>query len=183
MIIGITGPIASGKTAIVDLLVQKEFSYFKLSEEVRDEAKSLGIPIERKALQDLGNAMREKFGNSYWAERIVKKIEPGKNCVIDGIRNAGEVDAFRKLKDFILIGVSAPVEKRLQWILTRNKDSDPKTLEEIKAIDARDRGVGEDAHGQQTEKCFSMAEVFISNEGTFEELMRKASETIEGLKC
>ena len=183
MIIGITGPLASGKTVLVDMLVQKGFAYFKLSAEVREEASKLGIPIERKALQDLGNAMREKFGNGYWAERVIRKLELGKNYVIDGIRNTGEVEAFRKLKDFILIGLDAPIEKRLQWILAKNKDSDPKTLEELKAIDARDRGIGEEAYGQQSEKCRQMADVLIMNDGTFEDLQRKASELLEGLKC
>jgi dephospho-CoA kinase len=183
MIIGITGPIASGKTVLVEMLIEKGFIYHKLSEEVRDEAKKLGIPIERKALQDLGNAMREKFGNGYWAERIIKKIGLGKNYVIDGIRNPGEVEAFKKLGSFFLIGVDAAIERRLQWILARNKDSDPKTLEEIKAMDARDRGVGEASHGQQSEKCYGMADVYISNDGTFEDLARKMSELLEELKC
>jgi dephospho-CoA kinase len=180
MIIGITGPIASGKTVLVEMLIEKGFIYQKLSEEVREEAKKLGVPIERKALQDLGNAMREKFGNSYWAERIIGRIEPGKNYVIDGIRNPGEVEAFKKLGSFFLIGVDAAIEKRLQWILARNKDSDPKTLEEIKAMDARDR---EASHGQQSEKCYGMADVYISNDGTFEDLARKMGELLEELKC
>lgn len=183
MIIGITGPIASGKTLIVDMLVKKEFEYFKLSGEVREEAKRQGIPIERKALQDLGNAMRERFGNGYWAERVISKMVPGKNYVIDGIRNVGEIEAFKKLEGFILVGLDAPVEKRLQWILARGKDSDPKNLEEIKAIDARDRGIGEGEHGQQSDKCREMAEVLIVNDGTFEDLQRKANDLIEGLRC
>ena len=183
MIIGITGPIASGKTVLVEMLIEKGFIYQKLSEEVRDEAKNIGVPIERKALQDLGNAMREKFGNGYWAERIIKRIEPSKNYVVDGIRNPGEVAAFKKLGNFFLIGVDAPVEKRFQWILARNKDSDPKTLDEIKAMDARDRGVGEAETGQQSAKCYEMADVFITNDGTFEDLARKMGDLLEEIKC
>lgn len=183
MIIGITGTLASGKSVIVDALVQKGFVYFKLSNEVREEAKKEGVPIERTALQDFGNVMREKFGYGYWAEKVIARMEPGKNYVIDGIRNVGEVEAFKKLNDFILIGIEAPIEKRLQWILARGKESDPKTLEEIKAIDARDRGVGEEEHGQQGDKCREMADVKIMNDGSFEDLVRKVTEVLEGLKC
>jgi len=183
MIIGITGPIASGKSVLVEMLIEKGFTYYKLSEEVREEAKKLGIFIERKALQDLGNAMREKYGNGYWAEKLAFKIFPGNKYVIDGIRNPGEIDVLKKLDNFVLIGVNAPIEKRLQWILSRNKDSDPKTIEEIKAVDARDRGVGESSSGQQSAKCYDMADICIQNDGTFEELAKKMSELLETLKC
>jgi dephospho-CoA kinase len=183
MIIGITGPIASGKSVLVEMLIEKGFVYHRLSDEVRDEAKKVGVAIERKALQDLGNAMREKFGNGYWAERLSKRMEQGKNYVIDGIRNPGEVDFLRKMGNFVLVGVNAPVEKRFQWILARNKDSDPKTLEEVKAMESRDRGVGEAEHGQQSLKCFDMADVYVMNDGTFEELAKKFSELLETIKC
>ena len=183
MIIGITGPIASGKSVMVDMLIERSFVYYRLSEEVREEAKKLGIAIERKALQDLGNAMREKFGNGYWAERVIKKMEPAKNYVIDGIRNPGEIEILKKLGNFSLIGIDAPVEKRLQWILARNKDSDPKTIDEIKAMDARDKGVGEQDHGQQSVKCYEMADAYIANDGTFEQLKEKVTDLLEEIKC
>jgi dephospho-CoA kinase len=183
MIIGITGPIASGKSVIIDMLIEKGFVYHKLSGEVRDEANKLGIPIERKPLQDLGNAMREKYGNGYWAERLVAKIVPEKNYVIDGVRNPGEIDVLKKLGNFILIGVNAPIEKRFQWMVTRNKDSDPKNFEELKAVDSRDRGAGEASSGQQSDKCYSLADVYIQNDGTFEELSKKVSDLLEDLKC
>ena len=183
MIIGITGPIASGKSVLVEMLIEKGFVYHRLSEEVREEAKNLGIAIERKALQDLGNAMREKYGNGYWAERLISKLIANKNHVVDGIRNPGEIDVLRKNNNFILVGVDAPIEKRFQWILNRNKDSDPKTLDEIKAIDSRDRGVGELNSGQQSGKCYEMADLYLHNEGTFEELSKKIAEMLENLKC
>lgn len=183
MIIGITGPISSGKNVIIDMLIERGFIGYNLSDEVREEAKKLGIPIERKPLQDLGNAMRLKYGNGYWAERIRDKAEEGKKYVVAGIRNPGEIDVFKKLGNFVLVGIDAPIEKRFQWIIARNKDSDPKNLDEIKAIDSRDRGVGEEGSGQQSSKCYEMADVFISNDGTFEELSAKVSDLLEDLKC
>ena len=181
--IGITGPIASGKSVLVDMLVERGFIYYKLSGEVRDEAKSLGIAIERKALQDLGNAMRLKYGEGYWAERVVAKMEKGKQYVVDGIRNPGEIAVLKKIPSFMLIGVDAPIEKRLQWIIARNKDSDPKNAEEIRAIDSRDRGVGEQSFGQQSAKCYDLADVYLKNDGTFEELSKKIGDLLEDLKC
>ena len=183
MIIGITGPIASGKSVFVDMLIERGFVYYRLSDEVREEAKKLEIPIERTALQNLGNAMREKFGNGYWAERLSKKMEQGKNYVIDGIRNPGEIESLKKLGNFVLIGVDAPIEKRFQWILARNKDTDPKALEEIKAMESRDRGAGEASHGQQSQKCYEMANAYVMNDGTYDDLTKKFLELLETIKC
>ena len=183
MIIGITGPIASGKSVLVEMLIEKGFAYYRLSDEVREEAKKLETPIERKALQDLGNIMRERYGNGYWAERLLLKIAPDKNYVIDGIRNPGEIEVLKKKGNFILIGVDAPLDERFKRILARNKDSDPKTLDEIKAIDARDRGVGESNFGQQSMRCYELADAYLNNDGTFEELSKKISELFEDLKC
>lgn len=183
MIVGITGPIASGKSILAEMLVERGFIRLTLSEEVREEARVRGIPIERTALQNLGNEMRSKHGNGYWALRLITKTQPNKNYVIEGIRNQGEVHELRKERNFILIGVTAPEELRLQWILKRTKDSDPKTLEGIRTIDARDRGKGEAAHGQQSEACFAMADAYIINNTTLEDLRLKAAELVEQLGC
>lgn len=183
MIVGIVGPIASGKNVLGEMLIEKGFVLLKLSVEVKEEVKMRGLPIERASLQDIGNEMRAKNGNEYWAERVIRKMEPGKNYVVDGIRNPGEIEALRKLSDFILVDVDAPIEKRLQWIIARNHDGDPKTIEDIKAIDARDMGIGEAEHGQQTSKCQSMADVHITNDGTLNELTEKLDEFLESIKC
>ena len=181
MIVGVTGPIASGKSILVGMLVEKGFIRMTLSEEVREELKKRVKEIERKALQDLGNEMREKHGNGFWARRLIEKMSPDKNYVIDGIRNPGEIEEFRKLRNFVLIGVDASIERRIDWIKARNKDSDPKTIEGIKAIDARDRGIGEAGHGQQVSACFDMADDYILNNTTLEDLRDKAAELVRQL--
>lgn len=181
MIIGITGPIASGKSILSEMLVEKGFIRMTLSEEVREEARISGIPIERVALQNLGNEMRLKRGRGYWAKRLIEKMKPEKNYIIEGIRNPGEIEELRNLRDFVLIGVTAPIEDRLKWIIARNKDSDPKTIEGIKAIDARDRGFGEGFAGQQTEACFAMADSYILNNTNLEDLKDKVASLVEEL--
>ncbi|MEK6892597.1 MAG: hypothetical protein AABX07_00155 [Nanoarchaeota archaeon] len=183
MIIGLTGPIASGKSLLAEMLEDRRFIRLTLSEEVREEARRKGLLIERKALQNLGNEMRVKYGNGYWAKRLLAKTEKGKNYVIVGIRNPGEIEELRKLRNFVLIGVDAPIEHRLRWILARDKDSDPKNLAGIKAMDARDRGVGEDVSGQQSEACFQMADRHIFNNTTLEDLREKAEQLVDELGC
>lgn len=181
MIIGVVGPIASGKSVLSDMLVSKGFIRYSFSNEVREEAKLRGIAIERRQLQDLGNKMREEFGRDYWAQRIIRKLEKGKNYVIEGIRNPGEIIALGRLPDFRLIAVDAPIEKRFQWIMIRQKDSDPASLEQVKKIDARDRGEGEDKNGQQVGASIEMANIKVMNDKTKEHLEKKIEKVLKKL--
>jgi len=174
MIIGVVGPIASGKNVFTEILVGNGFVVKNLSDEVRDEARARSLPIERKLLQDIGNELRVKNGNGYLAKRLLSKIDLSKNYIITGIRNPGEIEEFRKIREFKLIGIDAPIEKRFQWIIDRDKDSDPKDIEGIKAIDARDRGIGEEKSGQQVSICYDMADNFVFNDGTIEDLRKKS---------
>jgi len=179
MIIGITGPIASGKSEVARVLIDKGFIRHSLSDEVREEARKRGMPIERKVLQDIGNEMRKKEGLSYWAKRVVSKITTENNYIVDGIRNPGEIEELQKLGNFILIGVKAPMERRVEWIKERHKDSDPNTIEGITFIDSRDRGKGEEVAGQQVDACYEKIDLEIINDGSLEELRKKIEGIIE----
>ena len=177
-IIGLTGPKASGKGVIADFLKSKGFTYFSLSDIVREEARNRGLAnYTTKQLQDIGNELRLKFGNSVLADRIIEKISKSNNLlfVIDGIRNPAEVMSFKKAfnENFILISITASREKRFQFMLSRNRPSDPKTWEEFLKIDERDLGKDESPHGQQVKKCMQMADITIENNSTIQVLTQK----------
>ena len=96
MIIGLTGGMSCGKLSIVKFLEGKGFIGYTFSDVINDELNRLGIPVTRKSQQDLGNEMRNKFGAGFWAKKLAEKIHPGKNYVIDGIRNPAEIIELRK---------------------------------------------------------------------------------------
>src|SRR3989338_3983822 len=173
MIIGVVGPIASGKRVMIELLIENGFENLRVSNELKEEAKRLGVALDRKPLQDLGNELRKKYGVGYLAEKLAMKLDENKNYVIDSIRNPGEIEVFRRIPGFILVGFDAPLEKRLQWILLRNKFGDPKTEDEIKKMEARDRGEGEDSSGQQVGKCYDLADLKVYNDGSLDDLFIK----------
>ncbi len=171
MIIGITGRIASGKGVVSDFFKEKRFEYLSLSNEVREEANKRKIAHKRKALQDLGNTIREEEGSGALAKRAISKIKPKKNYIVDGIRNAGEVEELRKtFKDnFILISVDADLKKRWRNARKRAKKSDPKTFIEFIKADKRDFEENKE-NGQQVKKCMDMADYSLLNNSTILEL-------------
>jgi dephospho-CoA kinase len=184
MIIGLAGRIAGGKGVISEYFKEKGFEYLSLSQEVRDEAKKRGIALERKALQNLGNLMREEEGQGVLANRVINKIEKEKNYIIDGIRNSGEVEKLKEAfrEEFHLISVDAELEIRWRNAQNRGKESDPKTFEEFLEADKRDFEENLE-NGQQVKKCMSLADYSCLNNGTIEELREKLKSICEELKC
>ncbi len=185
MLIGLTGTKASGKGILADILKEKGFIYLSLSDAVREEAVKRGIvDYTIKQLQDIGNELREKYGNGVLARKIMEKFENGKNYVIDGIRNVGEIEEFRKANEkFVLIAVDAPQAVRFKRLLKRGRESDPKTWQDFLEMDKRDRGFSEGKSGQQVEKCMELADIKIYNDFNVEVLKEEIKKILRKLKC
>ena len=186
MIIGLTGTKASGKGIVAGILKERGFVYYSLSDIVREEAKRQGISnCNISQLQDIGNELREKYGNGILAKRILEKIEEGKNYAIDGIRNPEEVEELRKCKGhkFILIAVDAAPEIRFKRLIERKRESDPKNWQGFLEMDRRDRGTAEENSGQQVEKCIEIADIKIYNSSSIEALKNKIEKMLKDLKC
>ena len=178
MIIGITGRIASGKTEIAEFLKLRGFSYITLSQIVREEVKKRNIEVTRKSLQDIGNEIRKNEGAGGWVRRLLSMINPEEDWIIDGIRNPGEIVELRKLKNFVLISVDSPQERRYQRVLSRNKESDPKSWEGFLEADKRDFGEA-DPLGQQVGKCIELSDFHVDNDSTLENFYEKIYEIFE----
>ena len=172
MIIGLTGKNAAGKGELAKHLQGKGFSYFSLSDALRDEATRLGRDHSRDTLIKLGTEMRENYGNSVLAKKINEKVmklkkEGKKDFVIDSIRNPGEIKELRKNRGFILIGVHADTEIRFQRLLKRGRLGDARTFKEFKSHEARENN--NEGAGQQLDKCLEMVDRIIESNGTPEE--------------
>jgi len=174
MIIGLTGTKAGGKGVAANILKEKGFAYLSLSDIVREEAKSRGI--ENPTIfdfQDIGNDLREKEGTGALAKRAIAFFKFPGNLVIDGIRNPGEVEEFRKADEFFLIAVDALQEIRFKRLIERARQSDPKSWEDFLAMERRDMGLAEKTSGQMVGGCMEMADYLIFNTGSLEELKTK----------
>ena len=175
--LGIVGQIASGKGVVADYLKEKYgFQSFSLSFIVHQELRKRKIKnFTRHTLQDIGNNLRQTYGNDILARRAITYFNRLKSekIVIEGIRNPIEVEYLRTLANFTLLGVKAKRELRFQRVLHRNKSWDPKTWEDFLRVDQRDRGEKGVCSGQQVSKCLAMANFTITNNGTKEELYHR----------
>ena len=168
MLIGLTGRNAAGKGEVARYLQRKSFYYYSLSDAIRDEIRSRGDEPTRERLIIVGNELRQRYGSKILAERILEKIEDDKHYVIDSIRNPAEVDAFRAAKHFKLIRIEALADIRFQRILSRQRESDPKTFEEFIALENRE-AEGDDT-SQNLVKVELMADYSLANDGALDQL-------------
>ena len=176
MLIGLTGRNAAGKGEVARYLQTKSFYYYSLSDVIRDEIRSRGLQPTRDLLIAVGNELRQKYGANILAERVLERIEDDKHYVIDSIRNPAEVEAFRAAKHFKLIRVEAPQEVRFRRILSRRRESDPRTFEEFIELEKRE------AEGEETSqnlvKVGLMADHTLTNDGPLETLYPKIDELL-----
>ncbi len=166
MIIGLTGPMASGKSTVVDALKNQDFKYFTLSDIVREECANKGLEVVRDNLMATGQSLREEFGAGVLGARALKKIQnegENDNWIIDGIRNPAEVEELKKHSNFVLIANTAPEDLIVSRILSRKRSDDTLNEEAIRAKLRREMGEGEPPEGQQVQKCIDMADYVFEN--------------------
>jgi dCMP deaminase len=168
MLIGLTGRNAAGKGEVARYLQRKSFYYYSLSDVIRDEIRQRGEELTRERLIIIGNELRQRYGSSVLAERVLAKIEDDKHYIIDSIRNPAEVSAFRAAKHFKLIRIEAPPEVRFRRIVSRQRESDPRTFEEFVELENRE-AEGDDT-SQNLVKVELMADHALVNDGPLEKL-------------
>ncbi len=177
MIIGLTGKNAAGKGEAAAFLKDKSFYYYSLSDAIREELESRGIPITRDNLIEMGNELRERFGPDILAQRIMKKIDPNRNSIVDSIRNPAEIYALRSTGNFVLLNIDAPAMVRFERIRNRKRENDPQTLEAF-AEKERAESRNLSAHKQSVEECQALADISIENDGDLEELHKKVAAVV-----
>lgn len=182
-IIGITGAFGSGKSTAATFFELEGFKKIVLSSFLEEEAYKRGFnKITRKILQDIGNEWRKRYGIGILAKKAINVGSENTQAklVIDGIRNVGEIDEFRKNKQFILIAVIADRKVRFER-LSKLKRRESLTWELFQRLDRRDLGLGQRKTGLQVAQCIAMADVFIDNNGTKEEFMEKLENFLKNL--
>jgi dCMP deaminase len=180
MIIGLTGNNGAGKTEISRYLKDRGFEYHSLSDEIREEIRNRGREITREVLIEVGNEMRNLSGPGVLAERILKRLDPDRNYVVDSIRNPHEVEVLRRRKDFTLLAIEASQKLRFERSLKRSREGAAKTLAEFVAQEARELQ-SDIPTQQQLVATRALADLVVSNDGTVSDLHRQLDASLPRL--
>ena len=179
-VIGIVGLHGSGKTEVAKAFAEFDVSSVRMGDVVWEEIKRRGQEINEASVAAVANELREREGLGAIAKRCVPLIESrgkGKRAVVvDGIRGIAEVDEFRRSfgDSFHLLAIWANERIRYPRIASRGRADDAMSLESFRGKDRRELswGLGE---------ALALADFIIVNEGTLEELHKRAIKLFKSL--
>jgi len=172
IVIGITGKYCAGKTTVCDYMKGKSFYYGSLSDELREILKAEKLEITRENLIKRGNEIRASEGNGALAKRVIKKMDRGRNYIIDSLRNPDEIKEFQKMDSFYLWDIVAQQDKRFERIIKRKREGDPKTIEDFRNLEEKESSSANKS-AQQLDECAKMAQHRIENNSTMADLFEK----------
>src|SRR5689334_22240963 len=104
-IIVLSGPIASGKTALGDMLIGR-FGFVRFK--TRQLLVSMGIDVERSALQGAGENLDRRTGGRWVSlalAREVVKLDDDATVIVDAARIIPQVKAIREAFGPIVVHV------------------------------------------------------------------------------
>jgi dCMP deaminase len=180
MILGLTGRNAAGKGEAAKYLTSKGFYYYSLSDVLREEVSKRELPTTRENLIQMGRELRLTKGAGCLAEKILSRLEPDQNYVIDSFRHPVEVKVFRAHEGFYLLAIRADTENRFQRIKTRARESDPLTFEDFQRLEEREARSQEE-EGQKLEETEELADFVLDNNGDLSLLHGQLGQVLLGL--
>ncbi len=169
LIICLTGMPGAGKTTVATALGATGFQTISMGDVVREEASRQGLPLDAQTLGKMMIELRKKHGPGAIALLIAEKIKRSatNHVVIDGLRSMHEVEVLGKHGTVKVLTIHAPKHARFGFLKGRERDDAPASEEEFDLRDRRelDVGIGE---------AISYSDSIIMNDGTIEDLKRKA---------
>lgn len=170
MIFGLTGTNGAGKGTVAELLGNRGYVYFSLSDALRDSLTDQGLEHSRDNLTAEGNRLRAAQGPGVLGLLTVNKLSGLDKAAVDSIRNPAEIEALRQgCPQFLLLSVEATPEVRLARLKARNRPGDSISDE---AFWAQEKKESQDADPtrQRLAACAALADHRLDNNGTLDDL-------------
>ena len=168
--VGLSGPIAAGKTTAARILERMGFRYCRFSEIIERELRARGAPITRETLQAFGEeAFNSRFGQRQLQNKLAVCVERAPRIVVDGLRHP-EDRAFlceRWGTAALHVHVDASVDLRARRYTARTDGSD----------DAFRRAKAH-AVEQNVRAMEGLADSTVTNAGTIHELESRLQKII-----
>ena len=114
--IGLSGPIASGKTTVAcHLFRQHGYQYARYSQVLARMLKAQGKAVSRRNLQELGEEVNQTMGGVGLTRLLVSELAAEATAVIDGLRHLSDVETLRRHNArFVLVYIHASDSIRRQ---------------------------------------------------------------------
>lgn len=180
IILGLTGPMASGKGTAATYLKEKHAAtVHRFSTSLRDILDRIYIEQSRKNMQDISLDLRNRFGDDLLASIIAKDVANDENSliIIDGIRRLPDIKYLRQLPEFKLVSLEADQKIRWQRMTMRgeNPDDIQKTFDQFQLDEQAEAE-------QQITEVAKTADYKINNNLPVDDLHKNLEMILEKLK-
>ena len=180
IILGLVGPIASGKDTVKKYLEKKYGATgCRFSSILRDILERIDLPNSRENMQGLSTILRQKFGEDILAKAIASDAIKLKSniVVVDGVRRMADIKFLKNATGFALVAVNARPKIRYERLVKRgeNAGDTKKTFKQF----LKD-------HQYETELDVPMlmkkAKYKLDNDGSLADLCRQIDKLIQSIK-
>ena len=148
-VIGIVGPIGSGKDLGAEYIAKKyKYEVIAYRDIVKKETEKEGLEANRENMQMVATKRRKEIGKDFFAKIVAKKtktlLKKGKRVLLKEIRTDFDALLPKKVfdKSMIILAFDADEKTRAQRIISRRRKGDPVTLEEFKRQEKRELELG-----------------------------------------
>ncbi len=165
-VIGLSGPIATGKTTAANFIKASGFAYGRYSQVLQQMLADRGVEVSRTALQKIGDEVNKSPGQQWLCKQLVKLLPERGNLVIDGLRHPEDhafmVETFGPA--FVHVHIESP-----EVIRAKRYVADGNTEEEFTAACNH--------HAEmEINKLAELAHVTICNDGDIVRLQKSVAD-------
>ena len=173
MVVGLSGPMAAGKTVAARCLERSGFRYCRFSEILEEELRTSGTAVNRRTLQSLGEeAFNSRFGQRRLQNKLAKKVEGAERIVVDGLRHPEDWAFLRERWGFAAVHVHIRADANLRGKRYANRSGGSRRSF---------RRASAHAVEQNVQILGRLANHTIVNSGMVEELESELSSLVAGL--
>ncbi len=181
-LIGISGPNGSGKDFVGELLASEHsFLFMSLTDQLREEAKKRGMPVDRESTRTISAEWRRAEGLAVLVDHAVEWFRPQENeytgLIIASLRHPAEADRVHELGGTVL-WMDADPKVRYERIINANRgraEEDNKTFEQFLLDDQAEMHPSGDVATLNMSGVRDRADVIIMNDSDLETLKRNLS--------
>ncbi len=181
-ILCITGMRGCGKTVFGEVARGEGHPIYEMRNIVVELMNEQNIIVNNRNIREFAKNLREQYGKSIVAEKMVEKINGGGKkdvAIIVGIRGMYEIRTFREAfgdENVIIVAIHSSPRTRFERVMKRtNKSDDPKTYDEFLWSEEMELGYG-------VSKVIALADRMIVNESSLEEYISCCKKLLEEVR-
>lgn len=169
LVVGVSGPIAAGKTAVSRYIEGKGFSYARFSAVIDDMLRQAGLPIDRLHRQAIGEQVNRSPGQRWLCRELLRRVpNDARRAVIDGLRFPEDHAFFAERfgRRFLHLHITATRSTREARYI--------QAVGTAKDFQAAEGALTESQHDRMT----SLAHVIVENQADLPRLWKQIDRTI-----